>query len=154
MRRTSHALPSQASGEESSGFWKFGSVPYLRCSPERASLSASLIMIVFAEAEGGFRHWLTELVNGIDFHEAIFHWMLPFLLFAGALCRGGALLGSRRRGPICCRCLREGTQSTKRSRQQQDAASAEGFGTQLHGFDSRAFSRLLGTDKFRACGFH
>jgi CPA1 family monovalent cation:H+ antiporter len=49
------------------------------------SLSASLLLVVFGETESGFRHQLSQLVAGIDFHKAIFHGMLPFLLFAGAL---------------------------------------------------------------------
>ena len=49
------------------------------------SLLASLAIVIFGEAESGFRGHLTQLVAGIDFHAAIFHGMLPFLLFAGAL---------------------------------------------------------------------
>jgi CPA1 family monovalent cation:H+ antiporter len=49
------------------------------------SLLASAALIVFAEAENGFRVWLAQLLSGIDFHEAVFHGLLPFLLFAGAL---------------------------------------------------------------------
>jgi CPA1 family monovalent cation:H+ antiporter len=49
------------------------------------SLLASLALVFFGEAESGFRGWLGQLVAGIDFHAVVFHGMLPFLLFAGAL---------------------------------------------------------------------
>ena len=49
------------------------------------ALLASLALVAFGEAESGFRGRVTHLVVGIDFHEAVFHGVLPFLLFAGAL---------------------------------------------------------------------
>jgi CPA1 family monovalent cation:H+ antiporter len=49
------------------------------------ALSASLLLVIFGEAENGFRHQMAELVGAIDFHAAVFHGLLPFLLFAGAL---------------------------------------------------------------------
>jgi CPA1 family monovalent cation:H+ antiporter len=49
------------------------------------SLLASIALIVFGEAESGFRGHLAQLIAGIDFNEAVFHGLLPFLLFAGAL---------------------------------------------------------------------
>jgi CPA1 family monovalent cation:H+ antiporter len=49
------------------------------------ALLASLTLVAFGEAESGFRGRVTQLIAGIDFHEAVFHGVLPFLLFAGAL---------------------------------------------------------------------
>jgi monovalent cation:H+ antiporter, CPA1 family len=49
------------------------------------SLFASLVLICFGEAESGVRGWLALLLAGIDFHVLVFHGMLPFLLFAGAM---------------------------------------------------------------------
>ena len=49
------------------------------------SLAASLILIAFGEAEAGVRGEVGRLVAGIDFNAVIFHAMLPFLLFAGAM---------------------------------------------------------------------
>jgi monovalent cation:H+ antiporter, CPA1 family len=49
------------------------------------ALVISLILVLFGEAESGFRGQVTELIAGIDFHAVVFHWMLPFLLFAAAL---------------------------------------------------------------------
>jgi monovalent cation:H+ antiporter, CPA1 family len=49
------------------------------------ALSASLILVTFGETESGCRRVLTHLVTGIDFNEAVFHGILPLLLFAGAL---------------------------------------------------------------------
>ncbi|HWE02018.1 MAG TPA: sodium:proton antiporter [Tepidisphaeraceae bacterium] len=49
------------------------------------SLLASIALVAFGEAEIGFRGRLAQLVAGIDFHAVVFHGLLPFLLFAGAL---------------------------------------------------------------------
>jgi CPA1 family monovalent cation:H+ antiporter len=49
------------------------------------ALAASLVLVFFGEAERGFRGEVAELIAGIDFYGVMFHWMLPFLLFAGAL---------------------------------------------------------------------
>lgn len=49
------------------------------------ALIASLGLVLFGEAEGGVRRELSRVVAGIDFHAAVFHGLLPFLLFAGAL---------------------------------------------------------------------
>jgi CPA1 family monovalent cation:H+ antiporter len=49
------------------------------------ALLFSLALIFFGEAASGFRGELASLVAGINFNDLIFHGMLPFLLFAGAL---------------------------------------------------------------------
>ena len=49
------------------------------------SLLASLTLVFLGEEESGVRGKLAQLVAGIDFNEVVFHGMLPFLLFAGAL---------------------------------------------------------------------
>jgi CPA1 family monovalent cation:H+ antiporter len=49
------------------------------------SLLASLMLIFFGETESGFRGEITHLVAHLDFYSIVFHGMLPFLLFAGAL---------------------------------------------------------------------
>ncbi|HET6252002.1 MAG TPA: sodium:proton antiporter [Tepidisphaeraceae bacterium] len=49
------------------------------------SLLASVALVFFGHAENGFRGRLAHLVEGIDFYHIVFHGMLPFLLFAGAM---------------------------------------------------------------------
>ena len=49
------------------------------------ALVASLLLIIFGESESGFRAQVAHLLTRIDFNALVFHGMLPFLLFAGAL---------------------------------------------------------------------
>ena len=49
------------------------------------SLIASIILIIFGETESDVWSGVTHLVSTIDFYAVVFHGMLPFLLFAGAL---------------------------------------------------------------------
>jgi CPA1 family monovalent cation:H+ antiporter len=49
------------------------------------SLLASLVLIFFGEEETGFRGQMAHLLADINLHAVVFHGMLPFLLFAGAL---------------------------------------------------------------------
>src|SRR4051812_13607453 len=49
------------------------------------ALIASLLALIVGEWWPGLRHAAASVVSGIDFHEALLHGMLAFLLFAGAL---------------------------------------------------------------------
>ena len=49
------------------------------------SLAASLAVIALGSVAPSFRTYAGRLVAGIDFHQALLHGMLAFLLFAGSL---------------------------------------------------------------------